>query len=316
MLVPLAIGLAVGGAGIAMFRESMPAAAGTAEERAQKLEVELKRAQNKIAALEAAEPPASRRMETIKRTLGDGARNILQDIRDGKPVTPEDIFRATKPLLRDLAPLFDRIRVKEQRNWVDSMSGALARKYNLTPENQVALRRWFDEKSREEAKRWSGMLGRDETRLEDVMKASRRVKTDEGLEDFMGTILSGDKLASFKKERFEERAARVQQETDMKVQRLDNLVKLNDAQREQAFAAMARGAKDYDPSMVFEGANGAVAGVPEGNPKDAMLSILTPDQRAAYDAEMRRRHEAAEKDMNAVGLTLPLDWDMFSEGNF
>ena len=91
----------------------------------------------------------------------------------------------------------------------------------------------------------------------------------------------------------------------MKVQRLDNLVKLDGSQREQAFAVMARGAKDYDSSMIFEGANGPVTGVPDGNPKEAMLSILTPDQRAAYDAEMRRRREAAEKEMNTVGLTLP-----------
>ena len=196
-LIPLIIGLAVGGAGVAMFREIMPGAAGTAEERAEKLEVELKRAQNRVAALEAAGQQGRSRAENIKRSLGDGARSIVQDIRDGRPVSPEDIFRASKPLMRDLAPLFDRLRVKEQRNWIDSMSGELARKYNLTAENQTALKQWFDAKSRDEAKRWSEMLGRDETRLEDVVEASRRVHTDEGLEDFMGGILTGDKLATF-----------------------------------------------------------------------------------------------------------------------
>lgn len=316
-LIPLVIGLAVGGAGVAMFRESMPGEQGTAEERAEKLEVELKRAQNKLAALEAAGQPGRNRFGAdLKRSLGDGARNIVQDIRDGKPVTPEDIFRASKPLMRDLAPLFDRMRVKEQRNWIDSTSGELARKYNLTPEKQAALKQWFDAKSREEAKRWSEMLGRDETRLEDVMKASRRVRTDEGLDAFMGTILSGDQLTSFKKERLDERASRVQQEADMKVQRLDTLVKLDDAQREQVFAVVARGSKDYDPSMVLEGANGRITGTPTGNNQEAMLSILTPDQRAAYDAELRRRREEAEKDMNTIGLTLPPDWDMFNEAGF
>lgn len=318
LLIPLVLGLAVGGAGVAMFRESLPGAAGTAEERAEKLEVELKRAQNKLAALEASGQPGRNRFgaENIRRSLGDGARNIVQDIRDGKPVTPEDIFRASKPLMRDLAPLFDRIRVKEQRAWVDGMSGQLARKYNLSAENQAALKQWFDAKSREEAKRWSEMLGRDETRLEDVVKASRRVRTDEGLDAFMGGILTGDQLASFKKERLAERAERVQQEADMKVQRLDTLVKLDDSQREQVFAVMARGSKDYQPSMVLEGANGAITGTPAGSTKEAMLSILTPDQRAAYDAEQRRRREEAEKDLNAIGLTLPVDWDMFDEGGF
>ena len=318
LVIPLVIGLAVGGAGVAMFRASMPGEKGTAEERAEKLEVELKRAQNRVAALEATSEQGKGRIgvENLKRSLGSGARSIVQDIRDGRPVSTEDIFRASKPLMRDLAPLFDRMRMKEQRNWIDRTSGELARKYNLTQEKQAALRQWFEAKSQEEARHWSEMLGRDETRLEDMMKASRRVRTDEGLEDFMGTILPGDKLASFKKERFDERAERVQQETDMKVQRLDNLVKLDDAQREQAFAVMARGSKDYQPTMVFEGANGPITGAPEGNSKEAMLSILTPDQRAAYDGELRRRRDEAEKDLKTIGLTLPPDWDMFNEAGF
>ena len=90
----------------------MPGAEGSPEERATWLEVELKKAQNRIAALEAADPRGRRKPG---RTFADGARNIAEDIRDGRPVSPDDLFRATQPLLRDLSPLFDRMRVREER---------------------------------------------------------------------------------------------------------------------------------------------------------------------------------------------------------
>ncbi len=316
-IIPLVIGLTVGIAGATMFMESMPGAAGSPEERAAKLEVELKRAQNHIAELEAPYAEGNSRFGTNrKHTLADGARGIAQSFREGRPVSPEDIFRATKPLMRDLSPLFDRVRVKEQRRWIDSMTGELSRKYNLTPQNQTALKQWFDAKSAEDAKKWSQMIGKDETRLEDIVRASRGVRPDEGLEKFMEGILPADKAASFKAERLAERAARVEQEADMKVQRLNSIVGLNDTQKEQVFAVMARNSRDYDPAMAIEGAQGQTTAVPSGNKQEAMLSILTPDQRAIYDGERRRRREEAEKDLGAIGLTLPPNWELLDDGDF
>ena len=55
-LIPLVIGLIVGVAGAILFLQSMPPKEGSAEERADKLEVELKRANNRVAALEGGGP--------------------------------------------------------------------------------------------------------------------------------------------------------------------------------------------------------------------------------------------------------------------
>jgi hypothetical protein len=79
------------------------------------------------------------------------------------------------------------------------------------------------------------------------------------------------------------------------------------------FGVIARNSRDYDPAMVLEGAGGQINAQPSANGREAMLSILTPDQRATYDAERRRRYEEAEKDMNAVGMTMPPNWEMLDE---
>ncbi|MCX6873440.1 MAG: hypothetical protein NTW21_06480 [Verrucomicrobia bacterium] len=310
-MIPLVVGLAVGGVGATLFLQSLPGAAGSPEERASRLEVELKRAENRIAALEAADPQGRRRRPG--RTFADGARNIAEDIREGRAVSPDDIFRASQPLLRDLAPLFDRMRVRQQQQMIDSMTGELARKYTLTPQQQEALKQWFGQKATAEAKRFSDLVGQDGTRLEDLMRASRDVRPDEGLDPFMAGLLSGDKLTAFKTERMAQRAERVQQEADMRVERLDAVVNLDDAQREQVFGIMARSSRDYDPAMRLEGGTGEIGATPAGARQEAMLGVLTPAQRAVYQAEQQRRREEASKDLEAIGLTLPADWDMFND---
>ena len=326
-LIPLVIGLAVGGVGAILFQESMPGAEGSPQARADKLEAELKQTKNRLAALEAADAPVRNRRGLIERaaggggtgrarTLADGARAIAEDIRAGRPVSPEDLFRATQPLVRDLAPLFDRLRVKEQKQVIDRMTGELARKYSLTPQNQAALKEWFEAKSNEEAKRWTEMLGREGTRFEDVVRASRDVRLDEGLDTFMQGVLPPDKLATFKNERLTERAQRVQQEADMKVQRLDSIVKLDDAQRDQVFGVMARGSRDYDPSMALDGIRGEIGATPGGDRQAAMLSVLRPEQRAAYEAERQRRRDEATKEMESIGLSLPPNWEMLDTTHF
>jgi hypothetical protein len=72
-LVPLAIGLAVGGIGVKLFSESLTGPEGSPEARAAKLEVELKRAENRLAALEG---KAGRRSG---KTVSDGLREIGED---------------------------------------------------------------------------------------------------------------------------------------------------------------------------------------------------------------------------------------------
>ncbi len=101
-----------------------------------------------------------------------------------------------------------------------------------------------------------------------------------------------------------------------RVQRLDSIVQLDDTQRDQVFGIMARGSRDYDPAMKLEGVGGEIGATAAGDRQQAMLSVLRPDQRTAYEAEQQRRRDEAAKNMEAIGLTLPPDWDPLDDNDF
>lgn len=320
-LIPLVIGLAVGGVGAVLFQESMPGAAGSPQEQVNKLETELKKAQNRIAEMEA--PDAGSRnshglfdRKKNQATASDGLRSIAERVRSGQPVTPEDLFRASKPFMRDVSPLIDRMRVRAEKKVIESMSGELARKYNLTPQQQGALNIWFSNKSEEQAKKFTDLVNDDKARFVDVMRMSQDTRPDEGIDAFMETVLTGEKLATFKTERLNDRAQRVQHEADSRVQRLNSIVALSDAQRDQVFGIMARNSRDYDPAMALDGATGQINAAPTGDRNAAILGVLTPDQRVAYEAERNRRREETAKEMAEVGLAFPPEWDMIEDMDF
>jgi hypothetical protein len=306
-LIPLVLGLVIGGLGATLFLQSMPGAEGSAEERAAKLEAELKRSHNRIAALEA--DPRTR-LEKPGRGFADRSRQLAEDIREGRPVSPEDVFRAFQPLMRDLSPLFDRMRIAREKEDIEAKTGEWTRRYDLSPAQRDSLRKWFEAQSEENARRWNDLVQQDGTRLQDLMKFAATRRPHDGIDSFMERVLSGEKLQRFQSERMAERAASVQQHADTGTQRLDGIVKLDDAQRDQVFGIMARGSRDYDPAMKLEGTTGGEIPIADGATRQqALLSILRPEQRQAYEAEQQRRRESAQKDMEAIGLALPPDWD-------
>ncbi len=308
-LIPLIVGLAVGVAGAILFLQSMPPKEGSAEERVGKLEADLKKAHNRVAALEGDDRPGRRRPG---RTTKDGVRSIFEDFKDGKPVTPDDVLHAMQPFIRDVSPLFDRIRTRELQRQSDSKAGNLARRYSLTPAQQESLKNWFDQNAADQAKQFTDLVAREGTTMDDLARASSDVRVDDGLDQFMAGTLRGEKLAAFKADRMLERVDRVQQEADMKVTRLDAIVGLDDTQRGQVFGVMARGARDFDPAMQFEGLGTDTAALASGSSRqDAMLSVLRPEQREAYQAAQAKRRQQAREEMEAIGLSLPDDFKTF-----
>lgn len=313
-VIPLVVGLLIGVVGAVLFVQSMPPPEGSAEEKVVELEAELKRVENRLVAFEAKDPHGRRKPG---RTLKDGARGIAENFRDGKPVTPDDVFRAAQPFIRDFAPIFERMRTKELQRQSDTMAGQMARKYSLNASQQEALKKWLDQKAEDESKRYFNMVSQEGISQKDLAAAANDIRLDDGLEQFMANTLSAEKMAAFKNDRMAEKVERVQQEADMKVERLNAIVGLNETQRGQIFGVMARGAKDFDPGMSFEGLGTDTAPLARGGSRqDAIIGLLTPEQRAAFTEDQQRRRDSAAKELGELGLSLPENWDPLEEGDF
>ena len=309
-IVPLVIGLAVGGLGVGLFQHSRPGEAGSPEKQIQHLESELQQARTRIAALEETRPRAAR---SPAQTAYDRGRAIAQRLRDGIPVSSDDLFRAAQPLLRDMSPLLERIVGQKFKRQSNSLMGELARKYDLNPNQQDTLQKWFSEKSRVEQKKWNDLISSDNTTYLQLVKSMRNDRTDEGLDAVMEGLLQGPQLEAFKAERLEERAQRVQFYADMQVQRINEIVRLDPAQTDRLFGIMAQSSPDYDSSIRLEGVTGEIAPA-NLHPRDALKSVLRPDQLAKYEEARQRRFLEASREMNKLGVELPADWDDFEFG--
>jgi hypothetical protein len=304
-VLPLVIGLAVGGLGVGLFQHSRPGEAGSPEKQIQHLESELQQARTRIAALEETRPRAAR---SPAQTAYDRGREIAQRLREGRTVSSDDLFRAAQPLLRDLSPLFERIAEQKFKQQADSLIGELARKYDLNPNQQDTLQKWFSEKSRADRKKWNDLISSDDTTYLQLVKSMRNDRTDEGMDPVMEGLLQGPQLEAFKAERLEERAQRVQQFADMQVQRINNIVRLDPAQTDRLFGIMAQSSPDYDASIRLEGSTGEIAPA-NMHPRDALKSVLRPDQLAIYEEDRQRRSAEVLREMNELGVQLPADWD-------
>lgn len=308
------VGLGVGIAGTFLFMQSLPPEEGSTEERAEIAEEALRKAQARVAEFQA-ETGTTR--GGPGRSFADQARSIGEDIRDGNPVDIDRVFQAVKPWLRDLAPIFDRIRVRDQKRLFDTKAGQLARKYELTQDQQRNLKIWLDHKAEENSRKFADVVNSESTRLKDIIRASRDLSRANQLDDFMEGTLRGDALVQYREDRMLERAESVQREADRKVARLDKIVELDEAQKDEIFVVMARGADEFDPSMQFEGLTGDVSSlVPGQSREEAIQSVLRPDQVEAYQQYRRDRFEKAQGELNQIGLTLPPDWDLLDESDF
>ena len=313
-LLPLVTGLAIGGVGATLFQQSMPGAYGSPEERIETLELRLKGAKNHIRSLEAADPDGRRRPGA---TFRDRASRIAEDLREGREVSPDDVFRAFQPVMRDLAPLFDRMRLKQERDEIERRVGNFAREYDLTSTQQESLRKWFSARAEENAEAYSKLVQQDGTRLQDLMKFSMESRPDGGLDEFMAGTLTGEKLTTYQTKRMAERSENVQREADARVERLNGIVTLDNEQRDAVFGIAARDSEDYDPAMGIEGADGSpIDRASGGTSEEAMLSVLRPDQRKAYKQEQDRRREETRGEMASYGLSMPPDWDMLDADTF
>ncbi|MGB6221751.1 hypothetical protein [Haloferula sp.] len=308
----LIIGLLVGATGALMFSRSLPAKEDSPEEQLEIVQQDLKQAQRKIQILQAQSGNEG------PRGVKDGVRDIMQDIREGKDVSLDDVFSTIKPWMRQMAPLFDRMREINQEDWADNMTGEWSRKYDLSDSEQKQLREWFLQKNKEKAAAFSQVVNSDTSGFVDFVQATEYDWRDtQGIDEVMEGMLEGDELTEFREQRAKEGAERVQSEANRGLARLDEMVELDEAQQDQAFGILARGAEGYEVGAFDYDGMGADQSALDRQSRDAAIrNILRPEQQAEFDARREARRAEAEAEMRRVGLTLPKNWDLLEGDSF
>ncbi|HWB02493.1 MAG TPA: hypothetical protein VG796_05665 [Verrucomicrobiales bacterium] len=302
----LLTGLIVGIAGAFLIRGSIPPEGGTPEARILELENELRETRLRLAKID---PSQARPREDVSGSIREGIRDALDDFKSGRPVDLNRAYQALKPLMRELVPIFDRIRRRDERRAAEHLAGHLSRQYHLNGTQQEALKEWIQARRESNSKAFMDLATAKNTRIDDLAKASRRNRMDDGLDEFMETQLKGEELDKFRKDRLTERADRVQHEADWKVERLNSTVDLDEAQKDQVFSIMARSSQDFDPKMQIEGVT-ADAATPSAEDRDAaVMAVLRPDQQTKYNQWKEERRARTEQEMAEMGLKMPEGWD-------
>lgn len=309
--IGLVVGLVVGAMGAILFGQSLAPEEGSVEERLEVAEMELDKARRRLLVYE----PDGRGRGS--RTVRDGMRSIAERIKAGEDVSLDDVFWTMKPWLRDMSPLFERLRQVEEEDRFDSLVGRYSREYDLSEGDQGALKQWLQTRAEENARELREVIHSETSTFVDFVKASDVDLADEdGLEEFMETRLQGEDLAQFKAERLQQRVDSVQDEANRRLHRLDEVVGLDENQKDEMFAVMARGSRRFKTEMEFDGMGNDTSRLEGRARNDAIRSVLRPDQVERYDAYRAVRKQEAESDMRKVGLTLPEDWDLLDDQGF
>lgn len=302
-------GLVFGAIGSALFMDSAPAEKGSPEAKAEKLQSELTRAQSRIALLETQVPKKETSLADHTRA---GVGRLLDDLKHGRQVDAEEVYKQMKPLLRDLAPLFDHLRRKSQRQEFARLAAHMAESYQLTEPQQRALEQWLGERAIADSEAFAALAYGDQATFESLIEATRYQRPNSGLDEFMERTLTGPARERYHADRLRERASSIENHANRRVDILDAAVQLDTAQEDKLFSLFARSSPDYDPAMQLGNITADGGRLAPGvSRQQAIMDVLRPDQRARFDAYRQRQRSEAEREAAEMGLRLPANWDFF-----
>ncbi|MBK8038168.1 MAG: hypothetical protein IPK22_13710 [Verrucomicrobiaceae bacterium] len=311
-IISMLIGVLIGGTAVVMFDASFPPPEGSAEEKAAQLESELTRAQSRIAKLEAQIPAKG---VDLAATARGGISDILDDIKQGRPVDLEKLHHRLKPALREITPLFDLLRRRELKKEHARIAAHMGEAYKLNEAQQKALQQWLDEQAAQDAEKFLQTAYGENSRLEDLVKSMKHLEPRRGMDEFMERTLTGQEKQRYVSDRLAERAVKLENDANNRLQRLHQAVPLDQAQQDRVFAIMARSSPDYDPRLQLDIplGNDAAHIRPGADRAAAIMQVLRPDQRLQYEAYQQSQREAANRTAAEAGFKLPENWDVFEE---
>lgn len=311
-IIPLFVGLLMGGAAVALFKDSIPPVEGSAEEKSVKLESKLNRANSQIAKLQAQIPKTP---VNLADAAHGSVADILDDLKNGRPVDLDRLYQRLKPALRDIAPVFDHLRRKEQKKEFARIAAHMGEAYHLDESQQKALEQWLAERAIQDAQKFNETAYGENSHLEDILKAAKYQKPKQGLDEFMERTLSGGEKQRYKADRLVERTTELENEANNRLNRLHQAVPLDEKQQDQVFAIMVRSSPDFNPStkLSIPLGNDVRSITPGQDREQAILNVMRPDQRFQYETYRQRQRVEAQSEATEMGIKLPANWDLFEQ---
>lgn len=251
---------------------------------------------------------------TVEDRSRAAAAQIFADLKAGRPVDMDRVFAHFRPVLRDLSPLFDNMRRRDERREHARIATHMGEAYQLSPAKQEALKEWLAERSIQDAETFRQIVYSNNSTFADFVNASKYRKPEAGLDEFMERTLTGPTRDKFINDRLREKATRIESMANSRVDRLNDVVQLTPAQEDQVFAIMARSSPEYDARMKMDGLGTDVRKVPTGRDREtAIRGLLNQDQLARYNTWRQRRLDEANKEAAEIGLRLPSNWDLYED---
>lgn len=261
-----------------------PSSNGEAE-RIARLEKEL--AALKAEKEKAAEEPA----ETAPATTADGKPDLGKILKDASP------------LLKSLSSAFEPQRKEMVARFIDSQVQRLTEMAGLSESQAAALRSHLETLDKENQEKMQSAMGKD-MKLEDLMSMGRNGGNNpqKAVDDWAAANLSGEQAESYKAKRLTEKSEQITRSANAQLDGLDRELSLSEEQKDKVFNILVQTDRNYDASMKLEGID-ATASVGEGQSRDeAIAAILSPDQKAKYDARQTERKSRESRFMQMLGV--------------
>ena len=311
VLIALGAGLFIGVVASTLFIDSLPPAEGTAQAQVYQLKREIVRSKSQIASLEARLP---KREPTLEERSRETTARIFDDLKNGRPVDLNVLYGHVRPVLRDLSPLFNNMRRREERKEHARIAAHMGEAYQLNTAQQEALKQWLGERAIQDGEAFRATVYGENATFEDFIRASKYQRPDNALDEFMERTLTGTTKERFVSDRLRERAQRVENVANNRVNLVSAAVQLDPAQQDRVFAIMARSSPEFDPRMKFDGLGSDISTIRPGSDREqAIRNVLRPDQLTRYNAYRQKQWEEASREATEIGLSLPKNWDLFDD---
>lgn len=266
-----------------------------------------------VAAAPAAPKPADNReseriarlekeLAALKAEKEKSAETASAPAEDGKPDLGK-ILKDASPLLKSLSSAFEPQRKEMVARFIDSQVQRLTEMAGLSESQAAALRSHLETLDKENQEKMQGAMGKD-MKLEDLMSMGRNGGNNpqKAVDDWAAANLSGEQAESYKAKRLTEKSEQITRSANAQLDGLDRELSLSEEQKDKVFNILVQTDRNYDASMKLEGID-ATASVGEGQSRDdAIAAILSPDQKAKYDARQTERKSRESRFMQMLGV--------------